>query len=53
MVLLWLVSVNNYMYYLTYLMTSSTLLVAVFIFYKNPKKKPDFGKVEKKLSLFP
>lgn len=38
MVLLWLVSVNNYMYYLTYLMTSSTLLVAVFIFYKNPKK---------------
>lgn len=38
MVLLWLVSVNNYIYYLTYLMTSSTLLVAVFIFYKNKKK---------------
>lgn len=31
MVFLWLVSVDN-MYYLTYLMTSSTLLVAVFIF---------------------
>lgn len=52
MVLLWLVSVNNYIYYLTYLMTSSTLLVAVFIFYKKKLKKTNFEKVENMLSLF-